>query len=43
MAVPDVVAILPASILVRMPPRDRAEAAAAAIASISGVIVSTTG
>jgi hypothetical protein len=32
------VAILPASILVRMPPRDSSEAAPPAIASISGVI-----
>ena len=32
-----------ASILVRMPPRDNSEAAPPAIASISGVIRSTTG
>ncbi|MNL44682.1 hypothetical protein D3C87_1672740 [compost metagenome] len=38
MAQPAVVAILPASILVRMPPRDSSEAAPPAMASISGVI-----
>ena len=43
MAVPAAVAILPASSLVRMPPRDSSEAAAPAIASISGVMRSTTG
>ena len=42
-AVPAAVAILPASSLVRMPPRDSSEAAAPAIASISGVMRSTTG
>ena len=42
-AVPASVAILPASSFVRMPPRDSVEAAAPAIASISGVIRSTTG
>ncbi len=41
--VPAVVAILPASILVCMPPRDSAEAAAPAIASISGVMRGTSG
>ena len=38
MCVPAAVAILPASILVRMPPRDSSEPAPPAIASISGVI-----
>jgi hypothetical protein len=38
MAQPAPVAILPASILVRMPPRDSSEAAPPAMASISGVI-----
>ncbi len=42
MWVPPVVAILPASILVCMPPRDSSELAVPAIASISGVIRSTT-
>ena len=42
-AVPAAVAILPASSLVRMPPRDSSEAAAPAIASISGVMRSTSG
>ena len=40
-AVPAAVAILPASILVCMPPRDSSEPAAPAIASISGVMRST--
>ena len=43
MWVPPAVAILPASILVRMPPRDSSDAAPPAIASISGVMRSTTG
>ena len=43
MCVPPAVAILPASILVRMPPRDSSEAAPPAIASIAGVMRSTTG
>jgi hypothetical protein len=42
-AVPAASAILPASILVRMPPRDSSDAAPPAIASISGVMASTTG
>ena len=41
--VPPVVAILAASILVRMPPRDSSDPAAPAIASISEVMVSTAG
>ena len=41
--VPAVVAILPASILVSMPPRDSSEPDAPAIASISGVMRATTG
>ena len=41
--VPAAVAILPASILVCMPPRDSSEPAPPAIASISGVIRSTSG
>ena len=43
MAVPAALAILPASSLVFMPPREYSDAAAPAIASISGVIASTTG
>ena len=43
MWVPAVVAILPASILVVMPPRDSSEPDAPAIASISGVMRSTSG
>src|SRR5579883_3437135 len=43
MWVPAVVAILAASILVRMPPRDSSDPAAPAIASISLVTDSTTG
>ena len=39
---PAAVAILPASILVFMPPRDSSEPAAPAIASIAGVIAGTT-
>ena len=42
MWMPLTVAILPASILVRMPPRDRSEPAPPAIASIAGVMRSTT-
>ena len=41
--VPPAVAILPASIFVRMPPRDRLDAASPAMPSISGVIRRTTG
>ena len=41
--VPAVVAILAASILVRMPPRDSSDSAAPAIASISDVTESTIG
>ena len=41
--VPAWVAILPASILVCMPPRDSSEPAAPAIASIAGVMRSTSG
>ena len=41
--VPAVVAILPASILVSMPPRAVGNSLAPAIASISGVIRATTG
>src|SRR4051812_45217178 len=41
--VPAVVAILPASILVSMPPRDSSEPDAPAIASISGVMRGTSG
>src|SRR4051794_14952359 len=41
--VPDVVAILAASILVYMPPRDNSDSAAPAIASISDVTDSTIG
>ena len=40
---PALVAILPASILVSMPPRDSSEPDAPAIASISGVMRGTTG
>ena len=43
MWMPPVVAILPASILVVMPPRDSSEPDAPAIASISGVMRSTSG
>ncbi len=43
MCVPAVVAILPASILVSMPPRAVADSLAPAIASISGVMRATTG
>ena len=43
MAVPAAVAILPASSLVRMPPRDSSDAGPPAIASISGVMRSTSG
>src|SRR5665213_1483 len=43
MWVPAVVAILAASILVRMPPRDSSDSAAPAIASISAVTDSTIG
>ena len=43
MCVPAVVAILPASILVRMPPRAVSEALAPAMASISGVMRATSG
>ena len=43
MWVPAEVAIRAASILVRMPPRDSSDAAPPAIASISGVTLSTTG
>ena len=43
MWVPPAVAIIPASILVRMPPRDSSEAAPPAIASMAGVMRSTTG
>ena len=42
-AVPAEVAIFAASSLVRMPPRESSDAAAPAIASISGVIASTSG
>jgi len=42
-AVPAAVAILPASSLVRMPPRDSSDSAAPAIASICGVMRSTSG
>ena len=41
--VPPAAAILPASILVRMPPRESSEPAPPAIASIAGVICSTSG
>src|SRR4051812_32240673 len=41
--VPDVVAILAASILVVMPPRENSDSAEPAIASISDVTDSTTG
>ena len=43
MWMPAVVAILPASILVSMPPRDSSEPDAPAIASISGVMRGTSG
>ncbi|MNT89946.1 hypothetical protein D3C72_2307640 [compost metagenome] len=43
MAVPAWVAILPASTLVVMPPRDRWLAAPPAMASMAGVIERTTG
>ena len=43
MWMPPVVAILPASILVCMPPRESSEPEAPAIASISGVMRSTSG
>ncbi len=43
MWVPEPVVILAASILVCMPPRDRPEPAAPAIASMSGVMRSTRG
>ena len=43
MWVPAAVAIFAASILVRMPPRDSSEPAAPAIATISGVMRSTSG
>ena len=43
MWVPAVVAILPASILVSMPPRESSEPDAPAIASISGVMRATIG
>ena len=43
MWVPAVVAILPASILVCIPPRDSSEPALPAIASMPGVMRSTTG
>ena len=42
-AVPAAVAIFPASSLVFMPPREISEAAAPAMASMAGVILSTTG
>ena len=41
--VPAVVAILPASILVSMPPREVSDSETPAIASISGVMRCTTG
>ena len=43
MCVPAVVAILPASILVSMPPRAVSDSLTPAIASISGVMRATTG
>ena len=43
MCVPPAVAIWAASILVRMPPRESSEAAPPAMASIAGVMRSTTG
>ena len=42
MWVPPAVAILPASTLVRMPPRESSEAAPPAMASMAGVMRSTT-
>ena len=43
MWVPPAAAIFPASTLVRMPPRERSEPAPPAIASMAGVMRSTTG